>query len=585
MATGGGGIETYARRAGKGIKKKKKLNILDITLERKDVNINYNLSKEELSKLLFRKMRIDPKNIVKIDTSAFRTIHVELAPEVEPESFAELPAFEIRDGLRSKIYRPHHRKDTLVTVSWLDLETSDELVSHVFSHFGTLKSNIKWCKIKQENEESEEAKLLNNILSGERQLWIELDRSLPSYASIDGRKVKIFHAGQKRTCARCQKDGENCPGKANAKLCGENGGEKIQVEVVWKDILNAIGYIEWNGEESADVIEDLTPVDGLHIETEEADDIPPIDGCTGLVIDNLEENMTIEDIKTLLKKACSDETLKSCTLHPTGSLRSKIVQNLDTSLIPLIAKKLDKQSFMGRMIFCKPYVPKTPQKEENPSNRNENPSSLNETNRNENPSNQVETPSNQIDNPSNQKETLEVRNENPAVKTLALIQTPIKVTSTKPKIPGLPEQERIKALKTKEKKGKEKKTKEDRKNSKEENLDIKNLSQQDFLLKPNRTKADDKTKDFQFSDAEEDSDAFEDSKEDLEAVDPFSTPITLKSTFAKNVARSESRSRSRSVSSKRGLTVDAEDENKKKTKSLKSCLPTVMKNVVAVPKL
>ena len=159
--------------------------------ERKDDSINYNLTKEKLSKLLFKKMKLEPKNIVKIDTSAFRTIHVELASDIDPESFIELPTFEIRDGLRTKIYRPHHRKDTLVTVSWLDLETPDELVFHVFSHFGKMKSNIQWCKMKQENDESEEAKLLNIILCGERQFWIELDKPLPSYASIDGRKVKI----------------------------------------------------------------------------------------------------------------------------------------------------------------------------------------------------------------------------------------------------------------------------------------------------------------------------------------------------------------------------------------------------------
>ena len=135
---GGGGVKdnkgggmSYARKVGKGTMKRKKLNILDILLERKDNTISYNLSKEELSKLLFKKMKIDPTKVVKIDTSAFRSIHVEFLLAIDPEDFADLPTFEIRDGLRSKIYRPHHRKDILVTVSWLDLETPDELVSHV----------------------------------------------------------------------------------------------------------------------------------------------------------------------------------------------------------------------------------------------------------------------------------------------------------------------------------------------------------------------------------------------------------------------------------------------------------------------
>ena len=46
----GGSSETYAGRVGKGLKKsEKKLNILDILLDRKDNSVSFNLSKEELS--------------------------------------------------------------------------------------------------------------------------------------------------------------------------------------------------------------------------------------------------------------------------------------------------------------------------------------------------------------------------------------------------------------------------------------------------------------------------------------------------------------------------------------------------------
>ena len=66
LDTGGGGDRsnghaghvalTYAQRAGGGAGKRNKLNVLDIMLERKDNSINFNLNKEELSKLLFKKI-------------------------------------------------------------------------------------------------------------------------------------------------------------------------------------------------------------------------------------------------------------------------------------------------------------------------------------------------------------------------------------------------------------------------------------------------------------------------------------------------------------------------------------------------
>ena len=181
-----GGRMSYAARVSSGGgPKKKKLNVLDIFLERRDQEISFTLTKEELAKLLFKKMKIQSTQISKIDTSAFGKIHIELKQTVKPEKFINLPVFDIREGLRTKYYRPHHREDTLVKVSWLDLETPDELLLHILSFFGNPKSNVQYCTMKEEEGESELAKLLNDIPNGERQVWMELNTSLPSYAVID----------------------------------------------------------------------------------------------------------------------------------------------------------------------------------------------------------------------------------------------------------------------------------------------------------------------------------------------------------------------------------------------------------------
>jgi predicted transport protein len=173
--------QSYARLvAGRHANGRKKLNVLDIIPERKDNKISYNLKKDELAKLLFKKMKLDPKNVLKVDTSGSGKILVEFNNNVNVESLVSLPAFDICDGLRVKYYKPHHRKETFVTISWLDLETPDELLVHLLNYFGQVKSNVRWSKIRQEDGEGELEKLLNNILSGERQLWMEISHSLPS---------------------------------------------------------------------------------------------------------------------------------------------------------------------------------------------------------------------------------------------------------------------------------------------------------------------------------------------------------------------------------------------------------------------
>ena len=178
MATGGDkppdkmagneGASYASKVSGKKAGERAKLNVLDIFLERRENTINFNLTKEELAKLLFKKMAINPQNILKIDTAGFGKIHVEFNENLNLENLLSMPSFDIREGLRTKFYRPHHRKDTLVTISWLDLETPDNIITYTFSHFGKVKSNIQWVKIKPEEKESPLAKMLNNTLNGKK---------------------------------------------------------------------------------------------------------------------------------------------------------------------------------------------------------------------------------------------------------------------------------------------------------------------------------------------------------------------------------------------------------------------------------
>ena len=65
---GGGGL-TYAQKVGKHIgygKNRLKLNVLDAILERKNKEINLAFSKEELSKLIFKKMNLTAKQVLKV---------------------------------------------------------------------------------------------------------------------------------------------------------------------------------------------------------------------------------------------------------------------------------------------------------------------------------------------------------------------------------------------------------------------------------------------------------------------------------------------------------------------------------------
>ena len=529
------GVQSYAKSVGSNNSNKRaKLNVLDIVLERKERTIDYNLTKEELAKLLFHKMKLQPQQVTKIDTAPFGKIHIELSSAVNPELFSSLPAFDIRDGLRTKLYKPHHRKEVLVNISWLDLETPDELILHILSYFGKVKSGIQYKKIKEEPGESAEAKLLNNIFNGERQVWMEIETQIPSYGFIDGRRVKISYIGQQRTCARCCAKRDICPGQSNARVCEENGGLKA----------------------NTDVVADPSAVEADAENTEQNYDDTKVDGIT---LDNLKENCTEEDVKTILSKVCNEEQLKMLSIHPMGSTKSKLVKCDDPKLIMSIGQKIDKKIHEGKMIYSRPHVPVTPPKT---------------------------TPADFHPAGTSDPKTTDSAITPPKPDEIkSNIDTNDKPTST---IPGLPQSVIEKATKTEKEKIEKQKKKVRQKAAKLKKRMTRdetetNLQREDFLsTKKSGSEPSNLDDQFQFSDYGEDdsdSDAFEDSKDALSESEEngLFTPVSLKSHFAKTIAKSCSktfpRPRSKSLAMKRQTSSPREDDHKKLKLKVKSLLP------------
>ena len=362
---------------------------------------------------------------------------------------------------------------------------------------------------------------------------------------IDNRRVKIYHPGQRRTCARCQKVADKCKGNSNAKLCEDNGGEKVNVIDAWKNTLASVNYIAWNSEESNDtdknIIEDME-------ESEEETTATNVTNCDGFVISNLDEDITIEEIKLILKGAAKDEDIDGISVHPTGSTRSKIIKDIDPTLVNRITKKVDSKSFKGRLLHCRPHVPVTPPKKEvHNKNTNQDENKGNESKHADedeaidSASSSVATP--QIDDISSKKKTPEKEQKDAEPKK------DDKEDSTKSEIPGLSKKEVDKAKKKQAEKLKKEERKKDMKDKKKKGKcdksvkKVKDLKQHDFML--NSTAIDDKLEGFDFSahsqsesDGEEE---FEDSVETIEKLEPVSdnietllTPKPFKSIFAQN---------------------------------------------------
>ena len=192
---------------------------------------------------------------------------------------------------------------------------------------------------------------------------MELNTSLPSYAVIDGRRVKIWHTGQKRTCARCNQEAVNCPGSANARDCEQNGGIKTKTEEMWMKVLQNVSYQEWNGEETKRVIEETGDIEF------ESEPSTQLVDCDSIVLSNIEESVEEEVIKDLIKVECNIDVNDDVKVEIIGkNKRSRLIVGLPMSSIGDICKILNRKLFWGKIIHCKPRVPCTPPRA-NPTNK------------------------------------------------------------------------------------------------------------------------------------------------------------------------------------------------------------------------
>jgi hypothetical protein len=279
-----------------------------------------------------------------------------------------------------------------------------------------------------------------------------------------------------------------------------------------------VSYREWNGEEVKIVVEET--IDDNNEPTAAA-----LDKSDGIVLSNIEENATEEDIKSLLKGEMEEHDIEKIRIEITGNKRSRLITGVLSSSISDLSKKLNRKVVEGKMIHCKPHIPATPEK-------------ISDVNK----SDEVVTdPKNTTGGNISMKDTGAIKKVIPGLNAVA---------------------------KTKNKKKKEKK-KQKIEDDPKKIIDVK---ASDFLLcpklgvvtissSPNKILNDD----FIFDDAESDSDALSDV--DDEPTENFLTPLNFKSSYGRRLSLSGSVS---DLTQKRNREGSAEKKECKKSRSSSS---------------
>ena len=83
----------------------------------------------------------------------------------------------------------------------------------------------------------------------ERKLLLKINHNVPSFILVKGTKLRVHYAGQPKTCGRCHKYWNSCPGGGKMDKCKKAKGEEKPLKVAFKQLTNRIKKKEVNPQE------------------------------------------------------------------------------------------------------------------------------------------------------------------------------------------------------------------------------------------------------------------------------------------------------------------------------------------------
>ena len=122
---------------------------------------------------------------------------------------------------------------------------------------------------------------------------------------------------------------------------------------MWMDMLAKVGYTEWDSL-------DLNHQAQVETIREEKNYQPMLENCDGVLVNNLKEETTDEEVLNLFKEVIPEEEMKNISIQPQNNPRSRLIIGFNENSIPSVWKKLNKLLIDGQMIHCHQHVPSTP---------------------------------------------------------------------------------------------------------------------------------------------------------------------------------------------------------------------------------
>ena len=333
---------------------------------------NTTLSMSQKGRLAFKRLMIPVGKLISVDDSKRDCIKFNISGSVPSHTLILTQSFEAKPGLWTKPVAPVVKEKTIY-IFWTSAETSNVLLEATLGKFGVLTSSIENQVYRARPNADEEEKMLDGVMSMDRQVKMKVRRNIPSIILVNNQKVNIRYEGQAKSCPRCLCRLHICPAKGNPRECEE----------IWKhkddeDLPEEMRKLADRAKPRGDLTELMMNLDQLDpiVDSSSATGYSSVVYADHLDMCNIPEAVTKAELHEYLKKKDINigigQLMRDDVTKTKWRLTELLPQEVECIMMLVHGTKIGKD---GRKIECFPTMTSTP-----PSNRSNqwfNPSASN----------------------------------------------------------------------------------------------------------------------------------------------------------------------------------------------------------------
>ena len=256
-------------------------------------------------------------------------------------------SFVLKEGNQTSVIRPAGKKEVSFMVSGLNPNTKNSAVIRYLEAHGRMNTNDKVIHHVYPGKPG--SSLLAGKVNGNRSYMVDIKKPMGSFHIIDGEKVSIRYRGRIKSCARCHKLENDCPGKAVARECT---AEQVLLSTHMKLHWANVGYSPESSEndfsDDEDDLEDNVQIGREPHSRDVGSNLTSRYGA--VIISGFKSYIEMSSIKPILEANGLPKEFNSEHIARDSKTGKFTISNLSAETCLLVMERMHGKLFLGQVL-------------------------------------------------------------------------------------------------------------------------------------------------------------------------------------------------------------------------------------------